>query len=101
VQHFLKTHGVNLAMALKYPVYEKAFSNSGLNTDSLFNGMDALLRHHGNALGIFSSDEHLDGVGPRQGVELCAIVESMFLDGRNIAFDRGSTSGRLHRIVGL
>lgn len=78
VQHFLKTHGVNLAMALKYPVYEKFFGGEGLSNDDLFNGLDLLLRHHGNALGIFSSDEHLDGVGPRQGVELCAIVESMF-----------------------
>jgi hypothetical protein len=78
VQHFLKTHGVNIAMAMKYPVYERFFGDGLMSDDELFNGIDELLVFHGNSLGIFSSDEHLNGTDPRQGVELCTIVESLF-----------------------
>lgn len=72
VQHYLKTHGVNLAMALKYGLYE------GKDEQSFFDRLDVLLRHHGNALSLFSSDEHLNGPGPDKGVELCVVVEAMF-----------------------
>jgi hypothetical protein len=72
VQHYLKTHGVNLAMALKYGLYE------GEDEQNLFDRLDVLLRHHGNALSLFSSDEHVNGPNADKGVELCVVVEAMY-----------------------
>ena len=69
---FLKTHGVNIAMALKYLVYWAE------SPDVMFDGLDTVLKHHGNATGIFSSDEHLNGVSPESGIELCTVVEMMY-----------------------
>lgn len=69
---FLKTHGVNIAMALKYLTYWEE------NESSMFKGLDEVLKYHGNATGIFSSDEHLNGVLPDKGIELCNVVEMMY-----------------------
>ncbi|MDD3712423.1 MAG: glycoside hydrolase family 127 protein [Candidatus Izemoplasmatales bacterium] len=69
---FLKTHGVNIAMALKYLTY---WEN---DESSMFKGLDEVLKYHGNATGIFSSDEHLNGVLPDKGIELCNVVEMMY-----------------------
>ncbi len=78
VRAFLHTHGVNIAMALKYPIYNRIYGSAGLSNDQLFAGFRRLLGYHGNALDLFSCDEHLNGTRPDQGVELCAIVEAMF-----------------------
>jgi hypothetical protein len=78
VKNFLYTHGVNVAMGLKYPIYGSSYSNNGLSVDQILSGLDTILTYHGSALGIFSSDEHLNGPSPYQGVELCTIVELMF-----------------------
>ena len=69
---FLKTHGVNIAMALKYLTYWEE------NESLMFKGLDEVLKYHGNATGIFSSDEHLNGVLPDRGIELCNVVEMMY-----------------------
>lgn len=69
---FLKTHGVNIAMALKYLLYWEE------ELDTMFSGLDKVLKHHGNATGIFSSDEHLNGTSPSSGIELCTVVEMMY-----------------------
>jgi hypothetical protein len=71
IKHYLNTHGVNLAMALKYGLYE------GKDEQSVFDRLDVLLEHHGNSLSLFSSDEHLNGPLPDKGVELCVVVEAM------------------------
>jgi uncharacterized protein len=70
-QVYLKTHGVNLAMAFKYVLY------AGGDEDAFFAARDEILKHHGNALELFSSDEHVNGPSPEQGVELCVVVEQM------------------------
>ncbi len=69
---FLKTHGVNIAMALKYLLYW------GNSSDDMFKALDTVLKYHGNASGIFSSDEHLNGISPESGIELCNVVEMMY-----------------------
>ena len=72
------THGVNLAMALKaYGVWAR---QSGDPTDrSAPLRMLAMLdRHHGQATGMYSCDEHLAGRSPSQGSELCAVVEAIY-----------------------
>jgi len=78
VQNYLKTHGVNIAMALKYPVYRQYLEAQTLESAPVWNGLDQLLKYHGNALDLFSSDEHLNGPNPTQGVELCVVVEAMY-----------------------
>ncbi len=69
---FHATHGVNLAMAFKYLMY---FDNDTL---SMFEAIDKVNKYHGNALGLFSADEHLNGPTPDTGVELCTVVEMMY-----------------------
>lgn len=69
---FLKTHGVNIAMALKYLTYWDE------ETDDVIEALDHILKYHGNASGIFSSDEHLNGTSPESGIELCTVVEMMY-----------------------
>ena len=75
---YLKTHGVNIAMALKYPLYGHYWAKESLKTAELWADYRNLLEHHGNALGLFSSDEHLNGTSPKQGIELCVVVEAMY-----------------------
>ena len=69
---FLQTHGVNIAMALKYLTYWNE------SDKTMLEGLDEVLKYHGNATGIFSSDEHLHGVLPDRGIELCNVVEMMY-----------------------
>ncbi len=69
---FHATHGVNIAMAFKYLMY---FDN---DTISMFEAIDKVNKYHGNALGLFSADEHLNGPTPDTGVELCTVVEMMY-----------------------
>ena len=73
-----RTHGVNIAMALKYPVYREKLYGSAQCPDFLKEGWRILRRYHGLANGLFSCDEHLNGRQPFQGTELCTVVESMF-----------------------
>jgi uncharacterized protein len=70
-QVYLKTHGVNIAMAFKYVLY------LGGDEEAFFEARDEILEHHGNGLELFSSDEHVNGPSPEQGVELCVVVEHM------------------------
>lgn len=74
----MKTHGVNLAMALKYPATYGAFTGRPELIALSKKGYEALYRYHGNCTGLFSSDEHLMGTSPAQGIELCTVVEMMY-----------------------
>ncbi len=74
----MQTHGVNNAMALKvapiwWLVTGKASDRAGLDQQ-----LSELDKYHGLPNGMFSGDEHLAGPDPSQGIELCAVVESMF-----------------------
>ena len=73
---YLTTHGVNIAMALKYLIYME--EDKKLGEHMLFEALDTVLKYHGNALKLFSSDEHLNGTSPDTGVELCTVVEMMY-----------------------
>ena len=46
--------------------------------DAVFPMLDLLDKHHGQATGIFTCDEHLAGRSPSQGTELCTVVEAMY-----------------------
>lgn len=74
----LRTHVVNNAMALKTPgVWSR--QSQDLNDQNAFQTiLEALDTYHGQANGMFSGDEHLAGLDPSQGTELCAVVEFMY-----------------------
>jgi uncharacterized protein len=74
----LSSHGVNNAMALKASPLWYLISHSDLDRAALHHQLAALDRYHGLPNGMFSCDEHLAGLDPSHGSELCSVVESMF-----------------------
>lgn len=72
------THGVNIAMAIKYPVtYGMITDNKSLYKLPL-KGYNQLMKYHGTANGLWTSDEHLSGANPSNGTELCTVAEMMY-----------------------
>ncbi|MEO7910954.1 MAG: beta-L-arabinofuranosidase domain-containing protein [Roseiflexaceae bacterium] len=74
----LRSHVVNNAMAIKQPGVSLRQSNDPADRAAVFQIIETLDRFHGQANGVFSGDEHLAGLSPSQGTELCAVVEYMF-----------------------
>ncbi|MCU1293440.1 MAG: hypothetical protein JWP08_2290 [Bryobacterales bacterium] len=74
----MQTHGVNNAMALKVAPIWWLLSGSESDRSALARQLTMLDRYHGLPNGMFSGDEHLAGRDPSQGIELCAVVETMF-----------------------
>jgi hypothetical protein len=74
----LDNHGVNTGMALKYGGERYRLTGDARDKGAGFRMLDLLDRHHGQATGIFTCDEHLAGRSPSQGTELCTVVEAMY-----------------------
>jgi hypothetical protein len=74
----MQTHGVNNAMALKMSPEWFLVSGAETDRDAIYQQIKMLDEYHGIPNGMFSADEHIAGTDPSQGVELCAVVESMF-----------------------
>ncbi len=72
------THGVNIAMGLKEPAVWYRHSQSTADRDAIASMVATLDRYHGQPTGMFTCDEHLAGLNPSQGSELCAVVEYLF-----------------------
>lgn len=72
------THGVNIAMAIKYPGLYHRQSRDNADRKASLEMIRNLDLHHGQATGAFGCDEHLSGSAPTQGTELCTVVEYMF-----------------------
>jgi hypothetical protein len=77
-ENWMSRHAVNIGMALKSPVVNYQRSKDGNYLKAIKTGWNDLMLLHGLPMGIFSGDEDLHGNDPTQGVELCAIVETMF-----------------------
>jgi uncharacterized protein len=77
-EHWMRRHAVNIGMALKAPVVNYERTGDKKYLASIRTGWNDLMTLHGLPMGIFSGDEDLHGNDPTQGVELCAIVESMY-----------------------
>jgi DUF1680 family protein len=75
---WMHRHGVNVGMGIKAPAINYQRTGDEKYLKALKTGFTDLMTLHGLPLGIFSADEDLHGNDPTQGVELCAIVESMF-----------------------
>jgi uncharacterized protein len=78
VMRFHATHIVNVTMALKQPIMWYKISGNNKYMDSVYEGIESLNKYHGQVTGIFSGDEHLSGLKPTQGTELCSVVEYIF-----------------------
>ena len=57
-------------------------------------------RYHGVPNGMFSCDEHLAGLDPSHGTELCTVVETMFsLEIALSTFGEAALGDRLEKIA--
>jgi uncharacterized protein len=74
----MQTHGVNNAMALKMSPMWSVVSHAMQDRNAIYQQIKMLDQYHGIPNGMFSADEHIAGTDPTQGIELCAVVESMF-----------------------
>ena len=74
----MTAHGVNNAMAIKYPGLWYQQSKDDRFKNAVYSGIGKYDKNHGQAAGKFSADEHLAGNSPAQGTELCTVVEYMF-----------------------
>jgi uncharacterized protein len=74
----MQTHGVNNAQALKVSAVKYRVSGVAAQRNAFFRQLAALNNYHGMPNGMFSCDEHLAGLEPQQGTELCSVVEAMF-----------------------
>ena len=74
----LATHGVNNAQAIKTGPVWSLVSGSEADRRGGMRMIAELDKYHGLPNGMFSCDEHLAGLNPSQGSELCTVVEYMF-----------------------
>lgn len=74
----MQTHGVNNAMALKAAPIWWLVSGKPADRAALGVQLAELDRYQGLPNGMFSGDEHFAGRDLSQGIELCAVVETMF-----------------------
>lgn len=72
------THGVNIAMAIKYPVTYGMLVNQRNLYKLPSKGYGQIMKYHGTANGLWTSDEHLSGNSPSNGTELCTVCEMMY-----------------------
>ena len=74
----LATHGVNNGQAVKAGPVWSLVSGSDADRSAVLRMISELNQYHGLPNGMFSCDEHLAGLDPSQGSELCTVVEYMF-----------------------
>ena len=74
----LSTHGVNNGQAVKTGPVWSVVSGSDADRLAALEMIAGLDKYHGLPNGMFSCDEHLAGLDPSQGSELCTVVEYMF-----------------------
>ena len=76
-QWTLQTHIVNLCMMLKYEAVSCALLDEKYlqQAEQLWKVLE---QYNGTAVGTFTGDECLSGLGNQQGTELCSVVELMY-----------------------
>lgn len=78
IMKYHATHIVNVTMGLKQPIMKYKETGEQKYLSALESGMKDLKKYHGQVTGVYSGDEHLSGLAPTQGTELCSVVEMMF-----------------------
>jgi len=74
----MQTHGVNNGQALKTAAVRYRLNGGPAERDHYHHQVAMLDRYHGMPSGMFSCDEHLAGLDPSHGSELCTVVETLF-----------------------
>ncbi|GAB4040393.1 beta-L-arabinofuranosidase domain-containing protein [Spirosoma gilvum] len=77
-EKWMDRHAVNVGMGLKMPAEYYRGKKDANYLNAVKTGFHDLMTLHGLPHGMFSGDEDLHGNEPTQGVELCAVVETMF-----------------------
>lgn len=96
----LATHGVNNGQALKCGPVWSLVSGDVHDRDGARHMLDQLDLYHGLPNGMFSCDEHLAGLDPSQGSELCTVVEMMFSLEQSLAITGDAAfADRLERLA--
>ena len=96
----LATHGVNNGMAVKAGPIWSLVSGDDADRRAVLTMIGELDKYHGLPYGMFSCDEHLAGLDPSQGSELCTVVEYMFSLEQALAIVGGPSLGdRLERLA--
>jgi len=96
----LSTHGVNNGQAVKTGPAWSLVSASSADRDAALKMVSELEKYHGLPNGMFSCDEHLAGLNPSQGSELCTVVEYMFSLEQSLAITGDPSFGdRLERLA--
>lgn len=100
VDQAMQTHGVNNSQALKVAAVQYRLTGDPGERSAFFRQMEALDRYHGMPNGMFSCDEHLGGLEPQHGTELCSVVEAMFsLEVVLATFGDAAVADRLEKIA--
>ena len=89
----LSTHGVNNGQAIKTGPVWSLISDSKADRGAAQKMIGLLNRYHGMPNGMFSCDEHLSGLDPTQGSELCTVVEYMFSLEQSLAITGDASLG--------
>jgi hypothetical protein len=71
-------HGVNTGMGIKQPAVWYQYSKDDKYLKAVKQGIQDLMKFHGQVEGLWSGDELLHGTDPTHGTELCTVVEYMF-----------------------
>lgn len=71
-------HGVDVSQAIQYPVSYYLLSKDEADRDSVFRGLANLDKYNGQVAGRWNADEHLAGLKPTQGTELCDVTELVY-----------------------
>ena len=96
----LATHGVNNGQGVKAGPLWSLISGSGIDRTAAVKMIAELDRYHGLPNGMFSCDEHLAGLNPSHGSELCTVVEYMFSLEQSLAIAGDPSIGdRLERLA--
>jgi hypothetical protein len=97
----METHGVNNGQALKTAaVRYRLFGETATELNNLKRQIATLDRFHGLPNGMFSCDEHLAGLDPSHGTELCTVVETLYsLEVALATFGDASIGDRIEKIA--
>ncbi len=96
----MELHGVNNGQAIKTAAVQYRLSGDPAEKAKYDRQVSTLDRFHGQPTGIFSCDEHLAGLDPSHGTELCTVVETMFsMEVALATFGDAAIGDRIERIA--
>ena len=96
----MQSHGVNNGQALKTAAVLHLRTKGASDWADYQRQIGKLDEYHGMPNGMFSCDEHLAGLDPTHGTELCTVVETMFsMEVALAAFGEASIGDRIEKIA--